>query len=321
MDDFIGVRNVISNQRLDDLTRRSNTKGLRQLLSHLGALAVCSYALLQLWGSWWAVPLFFVQGVLINFLFACQHETNHNTAFASRWLNLWVSRLCGFVLLHPCDYEKLLHFAHHRHTQVDGKDPELLARPPFERVGQYLAFMSSVPFFYTRLRSLVLHALGDVQGWYLTEAQKRHITAATRWHWLGYAAIAGSAVWMESWWPLTCWIGPSVCTKWVYWIQGIQEHLGLTHRDNTLLNTRTSATNAIMRWLNWNMTYHTVHHTFPGTPFHALPDLHREVTAIYPYELPTSTYWSFHWGLFRSLLNGATESELVRASNAALEQN
>ncbi len=321
MDDFIGVRNVVSNERLDALSQRSNVKGLLQLLSHLGALAVCSYALLQLWGTWWAAPAFFVQGVLISFLFACQHETNHNTAFASRWLNLWVSRFCGFVLLYPCDYEKLLHFAHHRHTQVDDKDPELLARPAFDRVGQYLASMSSVPFFLARLRSLVLHAWGEVAGWYLTDAQKRHITTATRWHWVGYAAIAGSALWMKSWWPLTFWIGPYVCTRWVYWIQGLQEHLGLTHRDNTLLNTRTSETNAIMRWLNWNMTYHTVHHTFPAAPFHALPELHREVTAVYPHTLPKSTYWRFHWGLFRSLLSGATEGELVRASDVALEQS
>ena len=178
--------------------------------------------------------------------------------------------------------------------------------------------MSGVPFFYGRLRSLLLHASGKVEGWYLTDSQKRFITIATRWHWVGYAAIAGSALWLESWWPLTYWIGPYVCTKWVYWIQGIQEHLGLTHRDNTLLNTRTSKAGAIMRWLNWNMTYHTVHNTFPVVPFHALPDLHREVTSVYRPAPPESSYWRFHWHLFRSLQRGATEAEMVRASDHAL---
>ena len=320
MDGFIGVRNVVSPDRLAALSQRSNILGLRQLISHWGALAISSYALWHLWGTWWALPVFVVQGVLINFLFACQHEANHNTAFASRWLNLWVARVCGFALLYPCDYERRLHFAHHRHTQVDDKDPELLARPPFERVGQYLALMSGGPFFYGRIRSLVAHACGDVQGWYLSESEKRLITVITRWHWVGYALVAASAVSMASWWPVTCWLAPYVCTKWVYWLQGLQEHLGLTHRDNTLLNTRTSETNAIMRWLNWNMTYHTVHHTFPAAPFHALPALNREVRATYPHALPASTYWRFHYDLFRSLLSGSTEAQLVRASDSAYDR-
>ena len=32
-----------------------------------------------------------------------------------------------------------------------------------------------------------------------------------------------------------------------------------------------------MRWLMWNMSWHTAHHAFPGVPFHALPALHREI--------------------------------------------
>ena len=318
MHNFVGVREVISNERITHLSRRSNYWGFIQLLSHLGALGVCTYALSLTWGTWWALPFFFVQGVLINFLFACQHETNHNTAFASKSLNTWVARLCGFVLLYPCDYEKWLHFAHHRHTQVDDKDPELLLRPAFVRTGQYLALMSGLPFFYGRIRSLVLHAAGRVEGWYLSEKQKRFITIATRWHWAGYALVGLSAFWLESWWPLIYWLGPYVCAKWVYWIQGIQEHLGLTHQDNTLINTRTSEASVIMRWLNWNMTYHTVHHTFPAVPFRSLPTLHREVTTAYSLELPKSTYWSFHWDLLRTLMRGETENDLVRDADQRL---
>ena len=179
--------------------------------------------------------------------------------------------------------------------------------------------MSGIPFFYGRLQSLFKHAAGNVEGWYLTDRQKRLITTATRWHWVGYAIVTISALWLESWWPLAYWLGPYLCdAKWVYWIQGIQEHLGLTHRDNTLLNTRTSKTNVIMRWLNWNMTYHTVHHTFPAVPFFALPKLHREVTSVFSHELPKSTYWSFHWNLLRSLSSGRTETDLVRGSDGLL---
>ena len=48
---------------------------------------------------------------------------------------------------------------------------------------------------------------------------------------------------------------------------GLGEHLGLTHERYTLLNTRTLTANVFMRWVNWNMTYHTIHHTFPSVPF------------------------------------------------------
>ncbi len=39
-------------------------------------------------------------------------------------------------------------------------------------------------------------------------------------------------------------------------------------------NTRTTFTNAAMRFLCWNMCFHTEHHAYPGLPFHALPKAH-----------------------------------------------
>jgi fatty acid desaturase len=41
------------------------------------------------------------------------------------------------------------------------------------------------------------------------------------------------------------------------------------------LNTRTTFTNRLVRFLAWNMPYHAEHHVFPAVPFHKLPDLHR----------------------------------------------
>ena len=45
MDDFIGVRGVISPDRLKELSKRSNTLGLVQLASHYGAIAANTAAL------------------------------------------------------------------------------------------------------------------------------------------------------------------------------------------------------------------------------------------------------------------------------------
>ena len=55
-----------------------------------------------------------------------------------------------------------------------------------------------------------------------------------------------------------------------------------------------------MRGLNWNMTYHTAHHTFPGVPFHRLPELHaREIEERLGHRLPSAPYFRLHWGHIR----------------------
>ena len=55
-------------------------------------------------------------------------------------------------------------------------------------------------------------------------------------------------------------------------------------------NTRTIRTNPIMRWLAWQMVYHTAHHTNPGVPFHRLAELHKAIVEARGEEPETSTY-------------------------------
>lgn len=40
------------------------------------------------------------------------------------------------------------------------------------------------------------------------------------------------------------------------------------------LNTRTTLTTRVVRFLAWNMPYHAEHHAMPSVPFHKLPVLH-----------------------------------------------
>ena len=60
----------------------SNVRGAIQTLSHLGLAALCGGLLWSLRQSAWAIPLFMIQGVLLNFLYAGQHELSHWTVFA-----------------------------------------------------------------------------------------------------------------------------------------------------------------------------------------------------------------------------------------------
>ena len=44
-------------------------------------------------------------------------------------------------------------------------------------------------------------------------------------------------------------------------------------------NTRTTFTNAFVRFIAWNMPYHVEHHVYPSVPFHKLPEFHAHINA------------------------------------------
>ena len=309
MQDFIGAKGVISTERLAELSTRRNWPGLVQLAGHFGAIAATSWGLSVSWGSWWSMPLFILQGILLNYLYAPTHECDHLSAFKSRWLNIWVARLCGFVIFNPSDHHRWTHFVHHRNTQDWQKDTEL-ERPEIRSAGQYLLALSGFPLIQSKLKRIWRHAFISANEWYLTPSQQQDVKQAARWHVTGYAVALGSALVLQSWWVLVFWWGPFFLMRWSYMLQGLGEHTGLTHQPHTLWNTRTFSTNWFMRWVNWNMTYHCVHHTFPGVPFYRLPTLHREVEQQLGYALPSTSYTKLHWRQFWAFREGRTELDI-----------
>ena len=130
-----------------------------------------------------------------------------------------------------------------------------------------------------------------------------------RWHPSGYAAIAAASIALESWAAVIYWVAPLLLTKWTHQTQNLIEHTGLTHAPDTLANTRTITTIAALRWLTWHMTYHSAHHTFPGVPFHALPDLHRAIVEKLGHEPPSCGYLAFNWRMIKALSAGRTPAE------------
>ena len=123
-------KDLITPQKLRALMQRSDLRGAMQLTSHFGAISISGCLLWTLWGSIWAVPVFLVHGILLNFLYAGQHELSHGTVFKTKWLNMVFGRLIGFVVLFPRDFDWIQHSAHHQHTANWEKDGEL-ARVPY----------------------------------------------------------------------------------------------------------------------------------------------------------------------------------------------
>lgn len=268
-------RDLIAPARLRDLMQRSNLAGALQLGSHFLALLISGTLLWHLWGTLWAIPVFMVHGVLLNFLYAGQHELSHETVFRTKWLNEVFGRLIGFLMLYPRDFDKIQHWAHHQHTQNWEKDGEL-AREPYT-LRSYLLWFWGPTYWYSRVARIVRFCRGFVPEPYIRPDQHRLVIREARIHAGFYGAIFLVSVAFQSWVAVTLWLAPMLVMKPVHQLQNTIEHLGLSHRDNILENTRSTRTNAVMRWLCWQMPYHTAHHTFPSVPFWRLRDLDAEM--------------------------------------------
>ena len=308
MDDFVGRNDLIPPEVLRELSRRSDFAGALQMGSHLLAIGLTGYGLHVLWGSCWAVPVFVCHGILLNYLFAAQHELNHYTAFKTRWPNDFFNRITSFIQLYPRDYERWYHFVHHSHTQDWAKDPELLSRGGPYTLTSYLPYLFGITYWTSRIKRLFIVATGQTADYY-SRRQKRRIVLESRVYLVAYALVVVVSVYLQSWAAVVYWIAPMFLTKVFQNVQNISEHTGLTHEADTVHNTRTIKTWWIFRWLAWNMQYHTAHHTFPAVPFHRLPALHTELVRRAGYEPPTTGYLAFQWRFIRQLMAGPESRE------------
>ena len=151
---------------------------------------------------------------------------------------------------------------------------------PFTTLG-YTLNLVGLDFWRRRVASILRAAAGrglDADYW-LTPEQTRGVVLEARITvglWVAIAAVSTAA---GSWLAVLLWIGPLLTTKAFHQLQNTGEHVGMPHVPDIFRNTRTLIGPPPMRWLMWNMSYHTAHHAFPGVPFHALPVLHREIVA------------------------------------------
>lgn len=307
MDEVFARRDVIDNATLKRLCLPSNTRGALQALSHIGAIATSGTLLWLTHSTPWAIPLFMLHGILINFLYAGQHELSHYTVFRTRALNEWLGRIFGFVLFYPRTFDLVQHVAHHRFTQHWQRDGEL-ARDRYT-LHSYLWWMSGVSYWYTRWRRILRFSLGRVTEPYLPVKRHAEFIREARLHLAGYLLILAVSIFLNSWVVVILWLAPMLAMKFVHQLQNTIEHLGLSHDPNVLVNTRSTRTNALTRWCAWQMQYHTAHHAFPGVPFHHLRELHEHIFTRRGTSPPTMTYLEFQLQVLRAFAHGKTEHD------------
>lgn len=251
------------------LTALSNRAGLRHLAGHLGLILGFGAAIAAGVPGWWAlVP---VQGVVLIFLFTLEHECTHRTPFATPALNDWVGRACGVVLLLPFEWFRYFHLAHHRWTNIPGRDPELAGAKP-ETPAAWLWHVSGLPYWGAMARITLALAMGRGAAPYLPNPALPRIRAEARWMLALYAALAASL--MLSPVLIWVWVVPVLLGQPVLRLYLLAEHGDCPQVANMFENTRTTFTTAVVRFLAWNMPYHVEHHVYPNVPFHRLPALH-----------------------------------------------
>jgi fatty acid desaturase len=282
MEDWIarGGLRIVPRDRLRTLSDKSDLRGGLQTASFAGALTLTTIGLLNAATAPAGVVavVFVAHGVLLNCLYAGQHELSHWTAFRTKWLNNRVGEFFGFVTFNPFHTDRWTHFAHHRATHDPERDSELIGMKPFTPIS-YALNLIGLDFWRRRIASILRAAAGrglEADYW-LTPAQARSVVLEARLHVALWVAVAGVSAATRSWLAVWLWLAPPLATKLVHQLQNTGEHTEMPHDPDIFRNTRTLLGPPWMRWLMWNMSYHTAHHAFPSVPFHALPALHRQI--------------------------------------------
>ena len=273
MDESFAPTDLVDKRRLKTLAARSDAKGLVRLASHFGALCATGAAIALAQGTLWLAPATVLHGLVLVFLFAPLHETVHRTAFRSRRLNDAVAWLCGAVLVLPPAYFQAFHFAHHRHTQDPERDPELAAPKPAS-LWSYLWTASGLPYWRERLTTTLAHAAGQVREPFIPSSHQGRVVREARILLAFYGVLAALSVAAGSWLAVGYWLAPVLIGQPFLRLYLLAEHTGCPLVPDMLRNSRTTRSNALVRWLAWNMPYHAEHHAYPALPFHALPGAH-----------------------------------------------
>ncbi|MEM1113367.1 MAG: fatty acid desaturase [Pseudomonadota bacterium] len=313
MEGYESTDAVISSEELRTLNQRSNVRGALQTGSHILAIGLVACALNRSESMAWSVALFAMLGILINFLYAGQHELSHWTVFRTRSLNTAFGHLFGFILLLPREYDRIEHFQHHRHTQDPELDGELQGAPFFEGLGPYLWYASGIGYWLNAISRLLKTALARGFPPFFTRAQRRLVTREARCYLSLYLLIALASWHSGSWAAITYWLAPMLTMKFVHLCQNLAEHTGMPNEQSILVNTRTIHSNRVLSWLSWNMPYHMAHHSYPAVPFFRVPELHARMAEQLADEPETIGYLSYQWQMLKKLKADGTSEYRGRA--------
>jgi fatty acid desaturase len=277
--------------QMKELMARSNGRATRDVALWVSLLIGSGVVAHLTWGTWWAIPAFFVYGTLYGSTSDARwHECGHGTAFKTRWPNTVVYNVASFMAMREPVSWKWSHTRHHDDTLIVGRDKEIaVQRPtPLWRLGLELFGLSAVTGESRKLAHNIVGRLDPQDADFIPDSERSKAVRSGRIMAVLLIAPLIASFIVGSIEPmLFMGVLPSMYGRWLLVVYGLTQHAGLAedvldHR----LNTRTVRMNVVNRFLYSNMNYHIEHHMFPTVPYHQLPKLHEaikhDLPPVYP---------------------------------------
>ena len=272
--------------------------------THL-AVSWLGYAALAAVGFWadhlavW-IPCWFVMGWLLLGNGAFVHEALHDHGFRSTLANRLLGMAAGVTLLLPFATYRAYHLDHHVNTATPD-DPEGEPITFTSRLQYFVLVPLGGPLFVLTLAWFSLRTLaGRAPRWVRTSSQRRWIVANVA---VLAVAVAGLvlAIGAAPEAVVKAWLVPYVLTMTVLFpFVLLPEHYRGAGGVPPLENTRTTRSNAAVRWLLWNANFHGEHHLVAAVPHDKLERLNEIVAPQHDEQWKSSGYLGFH----RDLLAG-----------------
>ena len=297
-------RCIVNKKELKKLCEKSDWAGFKHMIIFFGSLFLVGYLAYIFWGTWWSLLFFLIYGNIYACSDSLWHETNHKTAFKSKFWNNFFYQIASFMDNFEPVRWRWSHFKHHGHTAFDDPhDFEIAIRKPTDI---FLFFSYLIPFgtvfiFHKSLQfETIKHALGittDVMKQCIPERERSKCRNSSRIHvsiWLITILIS---IIYQSWFPVLYLVLPGFYGKTLIASFGLTQHTGLQENiKDHRYSTRTVYLNPIFSFLYWHMEYHIEHHMFPTVPSYNLPKLH----ALIKNQMPPARKGL--WGAYKEIL-------------------
>ena len=287
-------RSPVDRETMALLNQRSDWKGLRQTLGHLGLLALTAAT------AWYAaerrlLPVLllalFLHGTFYAFLLNGFHELCHKSVFKSKTLNTLFLDVFSFL----GGFNPVLfwtsHQEHHKYTLHPPDDLEVVLPVSLTRT----SFLKSAvinPWEAVRwLKQVIRLSFGRLEGEWENALfpessvdSRRKLFTWARILLVGHALLVGVSLYFH------LWLAPVLVTLapfyggWLLYLCNNTQHAGLQDKvPDYRLCCRTILLNPFLRFVYWQMNYHTEHHMYAAVPCYNLGKLHGHIKSDLPH--------------------------------------
>ena len=287
----------LDRERLKELTRRSNLRGLMHILPHLLIVIATGYfAFYSFKNLSWPITIaaLFLHGTIFNFLgmFTGIHELSHKTAFRSKKLNEFFYYILGILTWNNVHKFRVSHRVHHQVTVFTGRDLEVILPERFRPIDWLYMFTinpisgaGGVPGVLSMIWETVRYAFGSFnKEWenilFPVKAGKarRQIFNFSRATLIFHIVTATWFIISGNWILILIINIGAYIAPWLAILSALPQHLGLCGNvPDWRMNCRTMILNPVVQFFYWNMNYHIEHHMYASVPFHRMKALHEEI--------------------------------------------